>query len=156
MIRARVVGLPPILDELKSLASLFDLGGGLGEDLLDIATWEILASMDSETDPDGIPWPALSPGYEEWKSEVAPQAPMAVLHGVMKTFVEVAGERHQDPDHASMTYGVTPEARIEAVKFQEGGIVTGTRQPPRPFYALTTAAVIRVDARLGNLFDTAF
>ena len=45
-------------------------------------------------------------------------------------------------------------ARIEATKFQEGGIVTGTNQPPRPFYGFTHGAVQMADALLTHVFQT--
>lgn len=156
-ISATAKGGREIVDELERLKTTFDLDrDNLATTVLDVCTIEIMASMDSETDPDGIPWASLSPYYLEWKAEVAPQAPMAVLHGIMKTWEQVAGARFVRADYAEMTYGVDPVAKIEAIKFTEGGIVTGTSQPPRPFYAITTAALIRVDAILGVRFDKAW
>jgi len=156
IMHARSQGLDAILAELDRIPRWIDLEKGMGLQLLDVATFEILESMDSETDPDGIPWAPLSDSYLTWKAEIAPQAAMGVLYGIMKTWDQVAGIRDIWPDLAEMTYGITVEARVEAVKFSEGGIVTGTAQPPRPFYALTTATIIRADAIVGNAFDAAW
>ena len=154
MIKATTKGLPAILDDFRAIARTFDLDRhDLADRMMDIATFEILAHMDAEVDPDGVAWAPLSQKYIEYKAEIAPQAPMAVLFGVMKTWDQVAGERHVETARATMTYGTDDAARIEAVKFTEGGAVTGTDQPQRPFFGLTNGAVGRIDAMLERHFQ---
>lgn len=85
-------------------------------------------------DPDGIPFPALSQYYETWKQAVVGDEPIGILFGLMTSRAELCGVRIIRPDHAIQIYGATLAGQIEATKFQEGGAVTGTNQPARPFY----------------------
>lgn len=142
-----------LVADLDRLENPFDLtADGLGAELAGIAAEEILANMDAETDPDGNPWPSLSAGYREWKDVVAPGAPMAVLRGVMKTIEQLRGEPVFTPGAGRQTYGTDDEAKEHAMKFQEGGLVTGTNQPQRPFYGFTQKAFDRMNAACDQRF----
>jgi hypothetical protein len=146
-------GATEIFAELDMIEHMFDLDQhDLGRHMLDNAAFEITVNMANETDSDGFPWAPLSSWYEEWKKNVAPGAPIGYLYGLMTNWEQIAGERLIYQYTASMTYGIDVIAKIEAVKFQEGGIVTGTNQPARPFYGLTLAACLRANDRFDVIF----
>ena len=143
----------PFLKDIRDLAGIFEMDRDrLGERLCDVAAEEIMRNMIAECDPDGVRWADLSPSYQAWKDTITPGAPMGVLWGIMRTSAEVRGEREIDAGHAEMGYGETQQARTEAIKFQEGGKVTGTGQPPRPFYAFTRGAIVRATQVLDDVF----
>ena len=161
MIRFNLIPVPgqheKIVAELRDAEHAFDLDrNGIGTAIMAHAVDGIMWNMIQELDPDGLPWDDLSPSYEAWKKTVAPGKPIGVLHGLMRTMDQLAGVQLVTTNFASMTYGTDPVARVEATKFQEGGIVTGTAQPPRPFYGLTREALDDIDAEFDARFTTAF
>lgn len=159
MIQMRVSthGEKAILDDLKKLPEIFDLDATqLGNDLLGITAAGIMINMDAESDPDGNPWPRLDPDYALWKSSIAPTARIGELYLKMKTWQEIEGLRTVTIDTASMEYGTNQLTRSEAIKFTYGGLITGTRQPQRPFYSITTACIPTLEARLDDHFNNAF
>lgn len=143
----------PIYADIDHMIGLFDFTtGGLGDKATALVSQSILDSMDAEVDCDGIPWAALSYGYEQWKTSVAPGQPIGVLWGSMKTLDQLEGEQIIQPKHIVHTYGKDAMVRTEAMKFQLGGLVTGTRQPQRHFFGFNWAATWK----LGHLFDAIF
>jgi hypothetical protein len=131
---------------------LFDLDrNNLGQDLCKAATDGVQATIAAEESPDGTHWDKLSPAYEDWKSYQFPGEPIAVLYQVMANPHEVAGEVVVTTLEATVTYGITEQARREAQWFQEGD----ADQPPRPFWGLTTAGVADskkiLDARFATI-----
>src|SRR4051812_17486937 len=141
-----------LLANLDRLTSPFDMTDGLGHELTSIAAEEIHHNMDAECDDQGNPWPSLSAGYQAWKDVVAPGQPMAVLRGVMKTTEQLRGEQVITPNAVRQTYGIDDEAKEHALKFQEGGLVTGTNQPQRHFYGFTPKAIDRMNAACDQRF----
>ncbi|WP_435005157.1 hypothetical protein P12x_003051 [Tundrisphaera lichenicola] len=144
-------------DKIKAILGrhkrLFDLAeGNLGADLCKAATDGCQECLAAEQDPDGNPWPPLSGPYEEWKSFEYPGNPMALLHGVMANPREVAGEIEVAADSATVTYGVSEQARQEAEWFQEG--VKRTGQPPRRFWGFTSDSLAKARAILDERFST--
>ena len=117
-----------------------------------IVATAIMINMDAECDPDGNPWPDLSNSYATWKATIAPGRPMGYLYGTMKTMDNLMGVAVVQGSQMTMTYGVDPVAIAHAIKFTEGGLVTGTNQPPRPFYGLTTYA----EQQLNDHWSTVF
>lgn len=118
-----------------------------------IAAAGMARNMDAECDPDGIPWEKLSPYYADWKASVRPGAPMGVFDGIMKDWANLVGTATASGDRMTMTYGTgDPVAMMHAIKFTNGGIVTGTSQPPRPFYGLTVEAEAEATHLFGQLF----
>lgn len=140
MIRIHATGLTAILAKLGEIGHALDLDrDDLGPELMDIAAEEVAAAMDRQEDPDGSPWAPLAP-----RTAAAHHGqPIGERTGLMKSPDQLAGERHVSAESAEMTYGITPAAKVEAIKFTFGGLVTGTNQPPRPFYGLTRQAVAR-------------
>lgn len=147
------VPINTLVDEARSLSRMFDLTKhNLGVVALQIAAQGVEGCFALECDPSGIKWAALSPGYEAWKQTTVGSQPIGRLYGVMSDPAQIMGVTVVYPQRAGMTYGISDEARIEAVKFQEGGVVTGTSQPRREFYGFTTIAVAQADAH----FDAHF
>ena len=143
--------LSKVRSDITHLRGLFDLTrDGLGKDLCKAATDGVQATIAAEQAPDGTPWDELSAGYEEWKSFQFPGSPIAVLHGTMADPREVAGVPTVASDFASVTYGVSEQARQEAVWFQEGD----ENQPGRPFFGLTEASRARILEILDGRFAT--
>jgi hypothetical protein len=145
-----------ILDDLRELANLFDLelprdGGVLGEKLLDIAAAGVADCFLTESDPDGSAWAPLSESYAEMKAERVGGKPIGELYGLMSDPQQIRGERVVRADSAVMTYGVTDDAKAEAVWFQDPE--TGRNQPPRAFYALTREAVALANDMLDQHFS---
>jgi hypothetical protein len=157
MIKASAKISPEIAVDFDIIRAMFDLDKGqLGRSLMAIATEEILVNMDMECDPDEMPWAPLSTEYHAWKRTIAPNAPMGVLYGIMKTYDQISGTQTIQADTAMMEYGLDIIAQTEAMKFTYGGFVTGTRQPPRPFYGLTFMAETRISAELDSRFNNAW
>lgn len=128
---------------------LFDLSNDrLGEALCKAATDGVQYTIAREESPDGAPWPALSPAYEEAKALSHPGNPMALLEGIMINPNEVAGEVIVSGNRAVVTYGVSAQAQEEAIWFQEGD----GNQPPRPFWGFTRESVTEVQAILDDRF----
>lgn len=153
-IQAQVIGVDPIIAEINGFRDIFDLNR-IGARLLHDAASEIHDQMEQELDPDGMPWPALDPTYEKWKDQIAPGKPIGELFGLMKSFDQILGTQGISVHQADMTYGTDPVAITEAVKFTYGGLVTGTRQPQRHFYALPASAISRCTTFLEGEFTNA-
>jgi hypothetical protein len=131
---------------------LFDLDrDSLGAKLCKAATDGVQECIANEESPDGVAWAPLSEKYEEWKSFQFPGSPMGVLHQIMANPHEVAGEVRVTAHEATVTYGVSEQARDEAVWFQEGD----ANQPPRPFWGLTTESKQESKSILDARFATA-
>jgi hypothetical protein len=146
-----------ILNDFGKMASCFDLvRGNLWHDVCDLVAGCIHVQMDMELDPDGVPWADLSPTYAQWKQGVAPGRPIGELFGVMKTMTQLTGEVIVTRNQITQKYGVDDVAKTEAWKFTEGGLATGTNQPPRPFYEFNTAAIAALDGWFDHVFQTAF
>lgn len=124
----------------------------MGRLVLETTAACILQYMDMQAGPDGLPWEKLSKGYQEWKDYVAPGAPMAVLRGHMKQLHQLIGLQTITPELARMEFGVDIKAKMEGDKFQWGGLITGTNQPPREFYAINSLA----ESWANKIFDAAF
>lgn len=122
--------------------------------LMDASVDGILWNCGQEKDPEGVYWPRLSAGYKAWKDQFHPGHPTGVLFGIMITVEQLSGVRVITADQASMTYGISPQAIVEAVKFTEGGAVTGTNQPPRPFYGFTAEAIADIETIADRRFQT--
>ena len=137
-----------VLTDLARHAELFDLSGGLGDDALDTAIEGVERFFDAQTAPDGTPWPALSPGYANWKTKHFPGEPMGVLEGHLRS--ELDGERETKPHSATVTCGRSEEA-IEHAEYMEEGDPEGNR-PQRPFFGLNAESLPKSDA----LFDKHF
>ncbi len=105
-----------------------------------ILATNVQMTMMMESDPDGNPWPKLSDSYQEWKDRVAPGELMGYLYGAMKEESNIRGVPVTSGNQMTIAYGPDPVAIQHAIKFTEGGIVTGTNQPPRPFWALSQQA----------------
>lgn len=134
--------LASILADLERHKTIFDLDKhGLAEKLMDATAEQILRDMKAETDPDGNPWPALSEAYTEYKAKVAPGQPMSVLFGYMRTIEQLKGSRRIAAREAVMVYGVDEKARQLAEWFTQGN----SRQPPRPFFAISAECEARLD-----------
>lgn len=134
--------------DCDELAHALDLDrGGFADDLMREATDGILWNMIQELDPDGVPWAPLDPTYAAEKAIARPGKPMAVYDTIMRTVAQLEGRHAVGPDLATQSYGTgDPVALYHAVCFTEGGVITGTSQPPRPFYAFTTGAIAAMDA----------
>lgn len=139
------------LADLAAFGRPFDMDQ-LGPALRDIAVDGMEASTQAQTTPDGAPWAPLSDDYRKWKQAVAPGMPIGILFGVMLARPELDGVLLTNHERAEHSYGITIAARVEAIKFTLGGIVTGTNQPERPFWGLTHQAV----ARMNDLCDAVF
>jgi hypothetical protein len=147
------MSLEKIKASLAKHRKCFDLvEGGLGRELCKVATDGAQACIAGQQAPDGSPWPALSPAYEEWKEFHHPGLPMGLLFGVMANPREVAGTIEVTPDKATVTYGVSAEARAEASYFQEGD----EHQPPRRFFGLTDESRARSKEILDERFKSVF
>jgi hypothetical protein len=113
------VSLASVKAAIERHRRIFDLAeNNLGRDFCKAATDGVQANIAGEHDPDGNPWPPLSPDYDEWKSFMYPGQPMGVLHQVMANPHEVAGEVEVTPELATVTYGISEQAREEAAAFQ--------------------------------------
>jgi hypothetical protein len=151
-----MAGGPAIIADLTRHGTIFDLDQrNLGIELLDITAVAILVQMGKELDPDGNRWPELSEPYETWKSGAHPGALMSVLFALMKTLENLQGERLVTVHYASMTFGIEPEAKLEAEWFQEGfrgtdSLGRNRNQPPRPFYEIPDVGVSLLDQHLTN------
>ena len=144
-----------LLADIRRLKDPFNLSrSGLGDQLLDIAVLNIVLNCSAGLDPDGQPWLPLSKSYQLWKDNIAPGQPIGRLFDLMLDYGQLSGERTVGPAWAIARYGTDSLARIEAMKFQEGGLVTGTNQPPRPFYGFTHGAVQMADATLTHVFNS--
>jgi hypothetical protein len=77
---------------------------------------------------------------------------MGYLYGFMLDHSEVEGVREIEQNHMIHGYGITTKARIEAIKFTEGGVVTGTRQPPRPFFGFSALSYVELVRASDNEF----
>lgn len=124
--------------------------GNLASDLMDIAVEEMQANMAAQTDPEGNAWAELSEAYAKSKAESHPGAPISVLEGLMASDDEMNGFRMTTDRTASLTYGVSPDAKEEAGWFQDPG---NPNQPPRVFWGLTKEAIRRSDERVDKAFD---
>ena len=138
--------------DLERHKKLFDLSvDHLGRDLCKAATDGAQECIADEKAPDGSAWPPLSEAYDEWKSFHYSGRPMGVLHQVMANPHEVAGEVEVSAERATVTYGVSEQAKAEASWFQEGD----QHRPPRRFWGFTDASLSRareiLDARFEGL-----
>ena len=113
---------------------------GLGEDLCKIATDGVLECIIGEHGPDGSAWPDLDARYEAWKARHYPGRPMGVKDFVMARPEEVAGEVVVESDRATVTYGISDRARVEAAWFQV----------LRPFWGFTDRSRSEVRGRLAR------
>jgi hypothetical protein len=148
--------IPDIIAALNDLMGCFDLelpraGGTLGEKLLDLAAEGVIDCFLTETDPDGNPWPPLSPTYEQEKQKLVGSQPIGYLYGLLADPAEIVGRRTITADTASMEYGVTQAARDEADWFETGD--PSRNRPPRPFYGITRTAETRIGRFLDDHFD---
>lgn len=145
--------LAPILKELKRQRDFWRFDRGkLGRQLMDAATDCIEDDMDAQQAPDGAPWAPLSEAYVEFKDQVAPGEPMAVLYGHMKTREQLEGQRFRGADEMRQTYGIDERAKQEASWFIEGN----DRQPARPFYGFSQEALVRMDQLCDQRFRGLF
>ncbi|HWE38554.1 MAG TPA: hypothetical protein VG406_18430 [Isosphaeraceae bacterium] len=136
--------LKEVLAGLDGLRSLGDLDrDGLGEALLDAASAGVKATAEAGTDPDGAPWPRLSPAYAAAKAASHPGRPIGVRDGVMLSDGALRGERDIGPRRAEVTFGDSAEARDELGWFAEGDL--GHDRPPRPVVGLSPAAIAAAD-----------
>lgn len=140
-----ITGYQDIKSDITEHRKLFMLDGDddLGVNMLEAATDSHQRAIDTQTSPDGEPWPPLSERYEKWKSRRMPGAPMAFLFGIMASPNEVFGERHVEERQAFYTYGQSDEAKEEACWFEEGD-PQGNR-PARRFTGLDEYGVQIVD-----------
>jgi hypothetical protein len=140
-----------LLRDLDTFGKVFDLT----RDRLAVRAQEVvadamMADMAIEEDPDGSPWPELSPAYAKWKAATVGGQPMAVLHHVMRTIENLRGqELNTIPTEATFVFGLDAQSQEEAEWFQDP---TNPIQPPRPFYSLSIPAV----AKLDQFFDSEF
>jgi phage gpG-like protein len=142
-----------ILDEIRMFPHAFDFTKNtLAYWIAEVVANAIWDAMDTESDPDGAGWPALSEGYAAWKSEHYPGLPMGVLERLMKDMSELQGDMIISPTKFYQTYGVTEMARDHAAWFQDP---VNANQPPRPFYALNTAALQAIADVLDSIFEDA-
>lgn len=131
-----------IVRKIDTLTHALDFDrAGLGDTLVAAAAEEIFRAMDQESSPVSGPWPALSPGYDAWKSAHYPGQPMAVLLGHMKTLEQLTGLYRITTDDIRQVYGIDADARALATWFQEGH----GNQPPRPFYEFGPIVVDRLN-----------
>lgn len=136
-----------ILADLTRLEKPFNFTRDqLGPRTCQVAARAILDNMEAEADPDGWPWPALGPSYEAWKNAVAPGNPIGVLWGHMRDTTQLEGEQRITIKRVEQEYGIDEKAKQEAAEFQEGGLLTGTMQPQRPFYAVGHHCADELDA----------
>lgn len=142
--------LARVLDDFEALAPdrIFDLSGGLGDDLLDAVVSGIADHFDHEVDADGVPWPELSSDYARAKQRIYPGAPILVREGTLRDGIE--GQRTIAPDSAIYTFGVGDVDRAEADWMEQGD--PAANRPPRKFVDLTPEAIAASD----HLFDRAF
>jgi hypothetical protein len=139
--------------ELQLMENPFDFTrGGLGQAIIDAGIIGIIDNTWDELEPDGTPWAPLSQGYAAWKNSVRPGQRIGRLWDVMLAIPEIMGVQTILPARMVHQFGVTDQAKLEALKFQEGGLVTGTNQPPRPFFGITIAACYMDDTLLENRF----
>jgi hypothetical protein len=125
----------------------------LGDDLLKIATDGCLENIIGEHAPDGTRWDDLSPEYAAYKAKHYGGRPMGVKDFLMAQPVEVAGETNVGPDEATVTYGVSDQAKEEMTWFENGD--PAKNRPPRRFWGFTAsskdAAVKRVVERFKSI-----
>jgi hypothetical protein len=126
-----------------------------GEELCTIAAQGVDECTSAGCDSEGNSWPPLSYEYQQWKSTVAPGKPIGVLFMAMLQWKELIGRLTINTYAMVQRYGVSMIARIHAYKFQEGGAVTGGKQPPRPFWGFTASAIQRMDQCATSNFDKA-
>lgn len=151
----RVEGRAKAQDDVRRMRDLFDLTkDDLGRTLCEIATDGVMDNMQDETDPDGNRWPDLSEGYAKWKSAQFPGQPMAVLHHLLADPAQVKGILAITRNEASVTYGVSEEARQEAGWFIEGD--PDRNRPPRDFWGITRPAMQLIDETLEQRLNTRF
>lgn len=124
--------------------------GNLASDLMDIAVEEMKINMAAQIDPDGQTWDDLSEEYAKSKARNYPGKPISVLEGLMASDNEMAGFRMVTDSTASITYGETDDAKIEAEWFQDP---SNPNQPARVFWGLTREAIRRSDERVHKAFD---
>ena len=145
--------LSEILKDLERHAGAFDLDRNqLGKELLDAAVDGVRQHFNAEIDPDGNPWPALSPKYFEWKSKHFPGMPIGVQTGLMRD--EIEGERVIAEDAAEWTMGVTEEGKALADWFTQGD--EENNRKPRPFADLNDVSIARSDQILDDHFEGQF
>jgi hypothetical protein len=145
------LGFAPLIPDLTAMREPFNFAANsLGHNAAEITADAILLAMDAEFDCDGVPWEPLSYTYAQEKAILAPGEPMSVLYGHMKTKDQMMGDIIVMPKTMTQTYGQDPLAKEEAEKFQEGGAVTGTRQPKRSFYGFNFHAL----RKLADFFDS--
>lgn len=146
-----------MIHEIAEMERLLDLDHlGLGHGLMNATAAAIKQLSMREEGPDGNAWAPLHPDYLDWKRAQGELMAIGRLHGLMLDDEQLKGERAIGKDRATMTYGTTPEARAEATQFQEGGAVTGTGQPPRPFYALGREAIEETNEVADAMFEQNF
>jgi hypothetical protein len=157
LIAATTKGLPLIQMDMAKMLTTFDLDRNnmAMYCFIDVAMG-IQSNMDLEMDSDGNTWDQLSHSYDTWKQTVAPGMPIGWLYGLMRDITELLGTQLIGQDVAVMSYGTNMISQMEAIKFSEGGAVTGTNQPPRPFYGLTFVAIAKCDASFDYQFANAF
>jgi Phage virion morphogenesis family len=146
------LALDKILADLERHKHLFDLDrDDLGRKLGKAFTDGVQECIAGQHDPDGQGWEYLSPAYEEWKGFQFPGNPIGVLHQTMADPHEVAGEMTTlTATQATVTYGITEQAKQEAQWFQEGD----AHQPPRRFWGFTPDSLDEVKKLLDERFAT--
>jgi hypothetical protein len=143
--------LARVLGDIERHRHAFDLDSeNLGRDLCKAATDGVQGCIAREESPDGTRWDDLSPHYEEWKRFQFPGEPIGVLHKHMADPHEVAGEVDAKSDEATVTYGISEQARLEATWFQDP---ENPNQPPRPFWGFTAESLAEVEKILDARFN---
>lgn len=154
---SRIPPLDDLMHDMDEMERLMDLDQlSLAQGLMDATEAGIYLMSMAEEDPSGAAWPSLHPLYLDWKQHQGLLMSIGRLHGLMLSHEELRGERTIDKHKAEMQYGITQQAREEATQFTEGGAVTGTQQPPRPFYDLGPESIMRTDDAADISFNANF
>jgi hypothetical protein len=128
-----------ILKALERHKTFGDLSAeNFGADLCEIATDGCAESLANQVDPTGKSLPALSDRWVKRKGH----STIGVWLGLMSDPVQMAGEVEVTRDSATVTYGVTEDARAEADWFTKGD--PKHHRPPRPFWGLTIQSLDRI------------
>lgn len=151
--RIAITGEPEAIADIDRMMRPFNMRDGLAEEFRTVAVEGIQLQCETQADPDGNTWAQLHPIYEEWKSIEAPGKPIGRLYDTMLSTNELMGVLAvRSEDLAEQYYAVTAMAMYLADQFQKGGVVTGNKQPPRPFWGISQYTY----ARMGEISDARF
>lgn len=121
--------------------------GSVGTGALGAAVGAIAERCRAQEAPDGREWAKNKPWAQ--RNPQKRGKPVGVLTGEMLSAGQLAGEPTVSRDSATLTYGVTEEAKRKAEWFSEGN----ANQEARPFFDIGPAEEAAVDRYLDAEVD---